>query len=64
MPIKFTITNLTIFQGRSQDFPVGGDDEILANWHSSMTRWIWNVCIPYSQRIIWGWDVGGFALNL
>jgi len=27
-----------MLQERSQNFLVGGDDEILADWHSSMTR--------------------------
>ena len=48
--------------GRSQNFLVGGDDKILANWQIEMLRS--DVCSVYSRRKIWGLDFEGFALNL
>jgi len=47
-------------QRRFQNFPVGGDDEILANWQIEMLRS--DVCSVV--RKILGWDFGWFALNL
>jgi len=46
---------LDSIQGRSQNFPVGGDDEILANWQIEMLRS--DVCSVAREKFwvgIWG----------